>query len=56
MLEVDGMSGVTFRHSCDRPGLPGVGLAEGPRRVSMSDLDRLETRKWLDALNSVVVT
>jgi pyruvate dehydrogenase E1 component len=32
-----------------------VGLAEGPRRVSMSDLDPLETRKWLDALNSVVV-
>jgi hypothetical protein len=35
---------------------PGVGLAEGPRMVSMSDLDPLETREWLDALNSVIVT
>ena len=34
---------------------PGVGLAEGPRKVSMSDLDPLETREWLDALNWVVV-
>jgi hypothetical protein len=37
---------------------PGVGLTEGPmrpRRVSMSDLDPLETRERLDALNSVVM-
>jgi pyruvate dehydrogenase E1 component len=32
-----------------------MGFAKGPRRVSMSDLDPLETREWLDALDSVVV-
>jgi hypothetical protein len=44
-----------FDISATAQAWPGVGLAEEPRRVSMSDLDPLETREWLDALTSVVV-